>query len=270
MSERGPRIQRVVVPLDGSRNSETAIGPGASLATRLGARLELLAARSRADTALAADYLERVEVSEAAGVVTREVATGKTALEAIVARVDDPTRLVCMATHGHTGLGEAVLGSTAEAVLHDSRRPLILVGPHCRAELAPAMKVLACVDAIEPAASLLPLAELVQALDAAIRVVTVTIVGDVVERDRVVQPDLVDHLEQLTDQLRGRSIKSDYEILGGHDIWPAINEAAEALPATLLAVTSRHRTGVGRVLLGSQAMTIVRHSRVPVIAAGTP
>jgi nucleotide-binding universal stress UspA family protein len=265
-----PSIRRVVVPLDGSRASETALRPGAALANRLGADLQLLTARSRADSALAARYLERVEVPVTTANVEREVATGHTARQAIVSRLRHPSQLVCMATHGHTGLGEAVLGSTAEAVLRASTHPFILVGPRCRPQLRTEMNVLACIDGLEPASSLLGLARLARSLEAGVRVVTVTILADGLERDRLVRPELVDHLERLTEELAAQHVKADYEILAGHDIWPAINEAAELLPASLLAVTSHARSGLGRVLLGSEAMTIVRHGPIPVIVAHTP
>jgi nucleotide-binding universal stress UspA family protein len=272
MSEVVPRIERVVVPLDGSRASEAALGPGSALASRLDADLELLIAASRADAAFASAYLHGLEVGSAVKDVRREVATGRSAREAIVPRADDPAQLVCMATHGHTAVGDLVFGSTTEAVLRAVPRPVVLVGPHCRPlqRFASEIRVLGCVDGTGHTLDLGAFVELVRALDASVRLVTVTIESDAIERDPVVHPDRVESLEQLAGELRQREVKADYEILAGHDIWPAINQAAETLPAGLLAVVSHVRTGVDRALGGSEAMTIVRHSRVPVIAHHVP
>jgi nucleotide-binding universal stress UspA family protein len=176
-----------------------------------------------------------------------------------------------MATHGHTGVGDVMFGSTAEAVLRAAARPVVLVGPHCRPldGFAADLKVLVCVDGSETSQSALTLAELASALRATVRLVVVSIVSDVVEIDPVVEPARVERLEQLTSEFRRRGIGADYEILSGHEVWPAINAAAAALPASFLAVVSHARAGVARVALGSEATTIVRHSPVPVVAIRT-
>jgi nucleotide-binding universal stress UspA family protein len=147
----------------------------------------------------------------------------------------------------------------------------VLVGPHCRPldGFSADLKVLVCVDGSETSESALTLAELASALGATVRLVVVTIKRDVVDIDPVVEPAQVERLEQLTNEFRRRAIGADYEILSGHDVWPPIDAAAEALPASFLAVVSHARAGVARVLLGSEATTIVRHSPVPVVAVRT-
>jgi nucleotide-binding universal stress UspA family protein len=261
-------IERVVVPLDGSKSSEAAVAPGVALATRLDGVLELLIARPEADRGIATQYLDGIDVALDGDRVRRRVETDKTAADAIVTQADNSAMLVCMATHGHTGVGDVVFGSTAEAVVRAAARPIVLVGPHSHHldGLGGEPKVLVCVDGSEVSADALVLAELVSALGATVSLVVVSIVREIVGLGVVVDPTQVERLEQLTSEFRRRGIRADYEILSGHDVWAPIVEAAEALPAAFVAVVSHARDGVSRVLLGSEATTIVRHSPVPVLA----
>jgi hypothetical protein len=55
-------------------------------------------------------------------------------LQAIVADVPEP--LVCMTTHGRSGVAHTLFGSVAEDVLRRVGVPMLLVGPRVRLELA--------------------------------------------------------------------------------------------------------------------------------------
>jgi nucleotide-binding universal stress UspA family protein len=266
---------RVVVPVDGSPRSETAVPIGVALASRLKAGLDLLVVRPSQDEELARAYLEKVSVPPGAVEVRRRVEDNRVPADAILAHASKPDVLVCMATHGHTGVGEAVCGSTAEAVLRDATRPIVLVGPHARPELAwrEPPTILVCVGSSPDESGIPALADFATSLDATVRLVTVVIVGDGLERDPVVDPDRVAALERLVGAFERRGVPASYEILPGHDLWPPINAAADAVPAALVAVASESRAGLARILLGSDAMTVVRHSRQPVVAlhpAGPP
>jgi len=261
-------IERVVVPVDGSRRSETAVPAGVALATRLGAGLDLFVARPASDSDRARAYLDGVDVPGAGPLVRRQVQADQAPVDAIVEHANNPAELVCLATHGHTGVGEAIFGSTAEAVLHAATRPVVVVGPHARppAEWSANPTILVCVDGSETSERCLAIAELASWLRASVRLVTVVIVSDGIEHDPVVERSRIEQMERLTDEFEQRGVGASYEILPGHDIWPPINHAAESVPAALLAVVSQARTGAARVLLGSEAITVVRHSPVPVVA----
>jgi nucleotide-binding universal stress UspA family protein len=228
----------------------------------------LLIARPEADRDIAAQYLEGIDVALDGDRVQRRVETDKSAADVIATQANNPATLVCMATHGHTGVGDMVFGTTAEAVVRGAAHPIVLVGPHSHQldGLGGEPKVLVCVDGSEASADALALAELVSALGATVSLVVVSIVREIVGLGVVVDPAQVERLEQLTSEFQRRGIRADYEILSGHDVWAPIVEAAEALPAALVAVVSHARDGVSRVLLGSEATTIVRHSPVPVLA----
>jgi len=38
---------------------------------------------------------------------------------------------ICLATHGRTGISQAILGSVAQQVVRQARCPVVLLPPHC-------------------------------------------------------------------------------------------------------------------------------------------
>jgi len=88
-------ITKVVVPLDGSPLAARALGPARSLAEATGASLALMTTRW-----------------------DNEVAEGR-----------EPDTVVCMATHGRTGLARVALGSVAMRMLHHSPCPVLVLRP---------------------------------------------------------------------------------------------------------------------------------------------
>ncbi len=133
-------MRTILVPLDGSTLAERALPFAEVLARASGARLVLPRAslvRHRPEPAteearIAAD--ERAELDRHVallgerGVVAEGVLRFDEAAEAIVAEaVGREADLIVMATHGRSGLGRLVFGSTAEAVLRRSPAPVLLI-----------------------------------------------------------------------------------------------------------------------------------------------
>jgi nucleotide-binding universal stress UspA family protein len=143
------KLERILVPLDGSLLAETALATAVDMARTFGARLQLLRA-AQAHTMPGVDptdaEVKAVQEAEAylAEVQARLARAGTTNLEttvwygppavAIVEAAQFRTvDLIVMTTHGRTGLGRLILGSVAESVLRGSVTPVLLL----RAEGAP-------------------------------------------------------------------------------------------------------------------------------------
>jgi nucleotide-binding universal stress UspA family protein len=140
---------RIVVALDGSAVSETALRTGAELARRLAVPLHLIrvadlsvipwgateAAEAYAQLSRemereresAASYLEGAArpLREEGLPVTTEVRSGFAALELIKAAM--PSDLLVIASHGRHGLARWFLGSVAEAVARKAAAPVLIV-----------------------------------------------------------------------------------------------------------------------------------------------
>jgi nucleotide-binding universal stress UspA family protein len=132
-------IRTIVVPLDGSITSERALGPARDLAQRTRATVRLLTVlpmrlwSARVDDATR--YLEKRAADEGLERFEISVVTDQPTVDVIVAAASDVESLVCMRSHGHGGLMEVLLGSTAASVVRRSDRPILVVGPRCAAGL---------------------------------------------------------------------------------------------------------------------------------------
>jgi nucleotide-binding universal stress UspA family protein len=140
------KLEKVLVPLDGSTLAEAALETAVGLAA--GAPLTYVLIRAAEAHALpvadptdmqvkvvreAEEYLETVRQRLAMQGITN-VATGvwygpaaATIVEAARAKKVD---LIVMSTHGRSGLGRLIVGSVAEAVLRGTTVPVCIVRAH--------------------------------------------------------------------------------------------------------------------------------------------
>jgi nucleotide-binding universal stress UspA family protein len=153
--EEAPPVPRhVLIPLDGSEQSEQVLGPALDLAHLLGAAVTLLGvvepvvvpdrhwggnAASGTDPELlerlgadARGYLERVVIG-LDGLVPRletRVVVNRRAADAILAEARTrPGTLVALATHGRAGMARLVLGSVADKVIRGTTGSVLVYRP---------------------------------------------------------------------------------------------------------------------------------------------
>jgi nucleotide-binding universal stress UspA family protein len=137
-----PRLLRLLVPLDGSATSETALDGVAELAQAfnavvvlvmvltpaLGITMRVEDAPSMPDAAEAATYLARKQRELAAvGVrVQRVIRMGDPATQILACAEEHGADLIALATHGRSGLRRWLLGSVTEKVLRASDVPVLV------------------------------------------------------------------------------------------------------------------------------------------------
>lgn len=135
----------VLCPVDFSDNSRGALRYAALIASRIGARLTLLAVNDpllveASQLGAAPDHLSEETVREvdrfcqrtldgqlaAIGDVRLEVAVGKPADEILRVARDRKTDLIVMGSHGSTGFRKLFFGSTTERVLRETTVPVLV------------------------------------------------------------------------------------------------------------------------------------------------
>ena len=143
------KLDKILVPLDGSLPAEAALPTAADLAKAVGARVLLLRA-AQARTLPGVDPTEaEVEVVREAEAYLAEVKArlatwgvpdvdttvwyGPAAAAIVEAAEFHRAGLILMTTHGRTGLPRLVLGSVAESVLRGTTIPILIV----RSDTAP-------------------------------------------------------------------------------------------------------------------------------------
>jgi nucleotide-binding universal stress UspA family protein len=258
-------LSSIVVPLDGSDLSESAIPVGVQLARALDSTLTLLTSGWGSTVAELEQYLERhaarVDVETATTVVPDTFPA--TAISHAVSGTDDA---VVMATHGRTGIGKALLGSVAEDVLKATDRPVLLLGPSATPlpDITGGVMVLPT-DGSPTSASILPAAaRWAKALDLSVRVVSVT-KDDGTPLGPVEHEELAQRMDATASFLRSEGVDADVETVTGSDAASALVELAGRLPAALLAMSTHARTGFARTALGSTAMKVVHDAPCPVL-----
>ena len=254
----------LVVPLDGSALAATALAPAASLARRAAASIELVTVTSPGLNTLD-DELVLKDAATALGDVpyTIQVIESNDVPTAVVLAATRADSLLCMATHGRTGLARAVLGSVAEATIRAAVRPMLLVGPKA---VAPASwdVVQVCVDtSSEESRRAVPVAlAMARALGARLWLVEVQparfvpSTGDVIEAGG---------LEALATVLERDGIDVEWEVFHGDDIAGELLRAADAVQASLLVTTTHARAGVARVALGSVTAQLAHRAPCPLL-----
>lgn len=145
MRDKGP----ILVPLDGSELAEGAIAYAVALAKALGEHVVLMTAWEGTESELGANfpamaleieqkassyyntYLEGIRARVGTGIVTETKVVAGDAAEQILQVADDlKARLLVIATHGRSGIGRWLYGSTAGRLLRASKVPIVAVGPH--------------------------------------------------------------------------------------------------------------------------------------------
>jgi nucleotide-binding universal stress UspA family protein len=254
-----------------------AITPGRDLAEALGATLVLMTAEpmilwhEQLDRAQA--YLEEQAAETGSPRVETLVIEDEARQQAILGQGEAAHSVVCMATHGRGGLGQAVLGSTAEGVLRASTRPILLVGPGVDRSARPIRdgNLVVAIDGSDASATILPTAaDWVHWLGLrpwAVEVLTPPS-GTAMEPDPAAEGAAVHHAAQTLRDRDGRG--AQWEVLHGPDAADALVAFAERLPASLVAMGTHGRTGLARVTLGSVTMRVVRECSCPVLVQRAP
>jgi len=139
-------LNKVLVPLDGSKESEAVIPYIEELASKLEAEVVLLRIlevnyeifqasqleQLESARVAAKDYIEKTAAQlkqrgVAASTEFREVVVNATAEEIIKLADEIRVDLVAMSTHGRSGVSRWTFGSVADRVLHEGNTPLLLV-----------------------------------------------------------------------------------------------------------------------------------------------
>jgi nucleotide-binding universal stress UspA family protein len=260
-------LRKVIVPLDGSELSESAIAPARAIAARAGASLLFMTTGWDSDVSAPRRYLD-VHAAIADAEADVDVILDREAVDAICLKAQqDRDALVCMATHGRGGLRETVIGSVAQAVIRNIRRPLVLVGPdNVLGDSLPASPhLLIALDGSDASEAVLPAAmDLALALGADVRLVQVVFTPEVIKVSGPRTAEAV-ALEDACKQVRDAGVEADYEIIDDHDTSARLASYAAELPASIVAVATHGRTGLARVALGSVAIRFVRRSSCPVL-----
>lgn len=264
--------QRLIVPVDGSRASATAVDVALGLALTSGADVHLVevvfspadisAARLRLDDRVEA--LPHTDVSTTCDVLLSSESVAS-AVEELVLEHDGS--IVVMASHGR-GRSAALVGSVAEDLLHRIFGPILLIGP----SVVPddfSGPVVVSVDGSNESEAALPLAA-AWAIELGVNpwIVNVINPGAAVPDSSVIDSGYPERLARELQAMCHHEV--EFEEL--HDERPghAVPAFATRIKASLIVASSHGRTGLRRLTMGSTTAEFVRRAHCPVLLVRLP
>ena len=265
-------VDALLVPLDGSGFSRVAVPVATHLAARLDAAIHLLSAVRTVEEVEARDR-ELAGVVIPGHVVHRAVVVEADPAEAIHEALRKlENGVVCMATHGRAR-SAALVGSVATEVVSQGQGPPDPGVPLREEGHGAPPGVVACVDD-DPAAQALAGIALGWSGLLAERCTMLTVAEDVPEpvtggparRRFGPDGDIDEFLDRLAEPLRAAGHTVDATVrYDPVSVWGGLYRYLGDRPATLLVAGTRARTGLPRLVFGSEASSIVRHSESPVL-----
>ncbi|MBI2855492.1 MAG: universal stress protein [Chloroflexi bacterium] len=229
----------------------------------------------------AEEYLARVVGRFPYNRTTTRAVVGKSAVEETLKYAQEQgVELIAMSTHGRSGLGRWVFGSTADKLLHSSAIPLLLLTPKEGQKATPRAgrvdTLVVPLDGSELAESALSYAEWL-ARQMPLKISLVRVVPSVTfaypgGEPYSFEPRLYEEMEHAaTEYLRQKQV--DIELRGfkvectvgsGH---PAayVVDFAEKQEGSLIVMSTHGRSGIGRWIMGSVADRVIRATSRPVL-----
>jgi len=288
------KLQKILVPLDGSAFGERALPLAEAIVDRTGCAMLLVHVRlpvpfapegvdAKTFEGTSEKYLAGVE-SRLAGTATydftAELLHGRVE-EALAERIETSgADLVVMATHGRGPFSRFWLGSVAEAIIRRATCPVLLVrecrdgaafGANCfRHILVPLDGSPAAEQVIEAA---LTLGTAFGARYTLVRAATVSVPLPLIEDPGSVAPMLekqerdraVAYLDGVAKRLRDRGAEVETAVPSAVHAAEGILSYAVRNLADLIAVTTSGRGGVDRGRIGSVADKVIRGAETPVL-----
>ena len=228
----------------------------------------------------AGEYLARIAGRFSSGRAKPQAIAGEDPVGAILAfSLEQGVDLIAMSTHGRSGLGRWVYGSTADKLLHSTSIPLLLMRPRddeAPSEPRPIDTLVVPLDGSELAESALAYGEDLasqMALNISlIRVVSTPALTNPGTESYAYDPQMftdlekaaISYIKQKQADLEQKGFKVECVVKGGY---PAdyILDFAEANEGSLIVMSTHGRSGIGRWIMGSVADRILRASYRPVL-----
>jgi nucleotide-binding universal stress UspA family protein len=281
----------IMVPLDGSRLAEQALGAAIDLC---GSKRRLHVVQVHVPGSLATtpreldlcgalraheeSYLREMAARcDAAGLTVRTALLDGPAAAALTTYVQEHgIGLIVMTSHGAGGVNRAWLGSVADAVLRRVRVPVLLLRPdgRCAQACGALQHVVVPVDGSELSASVLEPATRVAGPAARLTLLHVLSTPTRPEADGPALQEARDDAELILDELaaplRARGRRVDVAIISSDHPALAILGYAAAEGADAIALATRGQGGGARRSTGRVADKVIRASQLPLLLYRPP
>ena len=269
-------MHNIVVPLDGSTVAERALRVAYGAAERAGGCVTAIRVRVPDDRDDPDAYLASAVERFVDSAPTTTLSVAGSPVDRILEAGGEAETVICMSTHGRTGISRLVLGSVADDIVHRSVNPVIVVGPQGAATPLRSERghIIVCTDGSASSSAAFPVAAgFARDLDLTCSVVNVAPPDEDVSLDLEPAPQPIREqahrfCERCCEELAAHGTPASWQVLSG-DPARAIAHHASVNHVSLIAVATHGYSGLTRVTLGSTAGAVVRHAPCPVLITRT-
>jgi nucleotide-binding universal stress UspA family protein len=258
-------IERVVVPVDFSAESDRALVIAPVLAQWAGAAVQLVTVVEPSGRTEVERRLAETAEALGEGVTWWIVETGGRAECALLTELHAGRKeLWCVGSHARGKFSELFIKSDSEDLVRDAHMPIILVGPHVTS--APTGRVLAvALDGSTDSEAILPAAaDLGMALGMTPRLLQVAGSGAWEMPSDAVETGYLSRIADKLTWLKREEV--DYDVLHGDDPVHSLADYVECNPQVgMIALATRGLAGRARLTGGSTAFALAHRATVPVL-----
>ena len=294
-------LNHILVPLDGSAIAEkalpyaralgktlkvpitliTAVEPAADFFSKMTAEFDALAKKGIRNRE---EYLDDISRSFSGAAIRYRVEKGRAEDVIIENAATETGTLITMATHGRSGLGRWLIGSTVEKVVRAATDPVLVVratqGAGSEGEAA-LKSIIVPLDGSTLAESALSyVVELAKAFHARVTLLRSYSLKQIIFRPEEFHPDLDElkgglrweaaaYLDKKVAELKSRGLFDVLCSVSEGDAAEAIIEMGKETPNTLIVMSAHSGSKVKHWVLGSVTEKVLRHATNSVLTIRT-
>jgi nucleotide-binding universal stress UspA family protein len=279
-------FEKIIVPLDGSENSEKVLPYVEELARQTNAELIFTGVCSECEQAfenLFKKYiLEQHIQSKKKGIQARSIFLNGNPSEEIIKYADSNSAdLIALSTHGRSGFKEWILGGVSEKILLHSSKPVLLISPKGKKEKTSRsvtlQNILVPLDGSALGAMSLPVAkELVKRTNGKIfllnvilstqRVIGIMNYATGFERQlaNALHEQAQQYITGIAADLEKEGFESRYDLIDGIPS-EEILKYANKNSIDLIVMSTHGMSAASQAVMGSVAHQVVHNSAIPVL-----
>lgn len=269
-------MKQIIVAIDFSKTSLSALAYGIHLANKAGANLQMVWVDNTTSDEVVFEGFAHEERNEKVtllkelqdanakklrkGKLDFKTRKGKVYIEIAQQAKAMNADLIIAGTHGVSGFEEFWIGSNAYRIVTHAPCPVITLRHDCKVE--DIRKIVIPIDSSQETRQKIPVASLVaQMFGSEIHILSLYSTSL-----KSVQRRVDNYARQVVDYLKDRKVKFVSEIKESENITRTTIDYAEEVGANLIAIMTEQETTTANIFLGPYAQQMVNHSPIPVLS----
>jgi nucleotide-binding universal stress UspA family protein len=269
-------MKQIIVAIDFSKTSLSALAYGIHLANKAGADLQMVWVDNTTSDEVVFEGFAHEERNEKVALLKElqehnakklkkgkldfKTRKGKVYIEIAQQAKATNADLIIAGTHGVSGFEEFWIGSNAYRIVTHAPCPVITLRHDCKVE--DVTKIVIPIDSSQETRQKIPVAsQVAQLFNSEIHILSLYSTSL-----KSVQRRVDNYAKQVVDYLKERKVKYVSEIKESENITRTTIDYADEIGANLIAIMTEQETTTANIFLGPYAQQMVNHSPIPVLS----